>query len=201
MGEWYNSTLQDTKGKSGSQSQAPAQKDSADGRTGSKNIVVKNTRCLLMMSIKISRGRTIEAMLDSCATDSFIQQTLLPKGVKISSLHNGDMWRSATGHKVKLKGYITLHFRTPTHKNIKATIAILAEDDPMLANLWTVCLVTLMMTECAPQSQRRPKMLWMLSTWWSFLPIEFGSELGAMEAIQSVFNVRHWVGILHCTIV
>ncbi|KAL6055440.1 hypothetical protein QOT17_016715 [Balamuthia mandrillaris] len=127
----FGGALWNTKGKSGSQSQALAQKDSAGGRTGLMNIVIKNTHCLPRMSMKISRGRTIEAVLDSCATDSFIRQTLLPKGVKISSLHNGDMWRSATGHEVKLKGYVTLRFWTSTRENVKATVAVLAEDDLM----------------------------------------------------------------------
>ncbi|KAL6052116.1 hypothetical protein QOT17_018773 [Balamuthia mandrillaris] len=68
----FGSALRDNRGKSGSQSQAPAQKDSAGGRTGSTNIVVKNACCLLRMSLKISGGRTVEAVLDSCATDSFI---------------------------------------------------------------------------------------------------------------------------------
>ncbi|KAL6067883.1 Gypsy retrotransposon integrase-like protein 1 [Balamuthia mandrillaris] len=52
----------------------------------------------------------------------------------MSSLHNGDMWRSATGHEVKPKGYVTLRFRTPTRENVKATVAVLAEDDPMPHN-------------------------------------------------------------------
>ncbi|KAL6048529.1 hypothetical protein QOT17_020969 [Balamuthia mandrillaris] len=45
------------------------------------------------------------------------------------------MWRSATGHEVKPKGYVTLRFQMPTYKNVKATIAVLAEDDPMLHDL------------------------------------------------------------------
>ncbi|KAL6080080.1 hypothetical protein QOT17_000466 [Balamuthia mandrillaris] len=139
----FGGALRDTKGKSGSQSQVPAQKDSAGGKTGSMNIVVKNARCLPRITLKISGGRTVEAALDSCATDSFVRETLLPKEVNMSSLNNGDMWRSATGHEVKPKGYVTLRFRTPTRENVKATVAVLAEDDPMphdflimRANLW-----------------------------------------------------------------
>ncbi|KAL6041053.1 hypothetical protein QOT17_025124 [Balamuthia mandrillaris] len=75
----FDGALRDTKDKSGSQSQVPTQKDSTDGRTGSINIVVKNACCLLSMSMKISGGRTVEAMLDFCATDSFVKQTLFPK--------------------------------------------------------------------------------------------------------------------------
>ncbi|KAL6067888.1 hypothetical protein QOT17_008573 [Balamuthia mandrillaris] len=45
------------------------------------------------MSMKISVGRTVEAVLDSCTTDSF------------------------------------------TRENVKATVAVLAEDDPMIKDL------------------------------------------------------------------
>ncbi|KAL6077630.1 hypothetical protein QOT17_002098 [Balamuthia mandrillaris] len=41
------------------------------------------------------------------------------------------LWRSATGHEVKPKGYVTLCFRMPTCENVKATVAVLVEDDPM----------------------------------------------------------------------